>query len=622
MILGTLHAFVLSGNVKALDEALDRARTSGDSATTQTNKISSRVLDAFDGAGRPALYYACSRRMTPAIIALVSAGADATYRTRDTGSTLAHICATNLDHRGLAAILETTKVDPNALDSWGHTPMYAAIMDGRTANSHVDATLLDRCIQALKGSGGQLTINLPRWMQHPLSLLASSFRSIEISTLLPHVNVRFPLKNLDGVLVENSVSSLYDYPLHSALIAFVHLVRSLKEGLGSGLTSTDAKGLPSTVGVLLDFGFEPNERLDDSKFARDGKLAFIGYAPIQLLALAALELEKVGPVVGERVYGDLDSVISTTATTLLGKGARTNLEAPPGQRTKTNGGVDLGQEEENVRASLKIDANSRLMHRLGGANLLNMAKKDWAAKAKVDAGPAITIQRDNSIVLDNADEPGGSSDKSCAICWKQFGLIVRKHKCRVSWRYVCDECSSKRILRGGKDHRVSDGQYLLASVDLARAVSARRVKDMERKQGTKNAAVARLDRLEAEEEANRNTLFGVALEQAANYVFGEQEEGNTAGGSQGLSGLAASMGETRNALLERGEKLSSLNDSKFYGRQGTDSRGVASVTNFSCCYRECKNGRCFGKFCFHGEGIAEKVGTGYVLVVCLDRNDS
>ena len=200
------------------------------------------------------------------------------------------------------------------------------------------------------------------------------------------------------------------------------------------------------------------------------------------------------------------------------------------------------------------------------------------AKGKVDAGPAVTIQRDNSIVLDNVDEPGGSNDKSCAICWKQFGILTRKHKCRVSWRYVCDECSTKRIVRGGQDHRVSDGQYVLACAEHARAASTRLRMETERKQQAKAATAARLDRLEAEQEANRNSLFGGALEQAASYVLGGQEEESSARTSQGLSGLAASMGETRNALLERGEKLSTLNDSKFPAN--LHGRWIVSMSNF------------------------------------------
>lgn len=158
--------------------------------------------------------------------------------------------------------------------------------------------------------------------------------------------------------------------------------------------------------------------------------------------------------------------------------------------------------------------------------------------------------------IEDNEEPGGSSTKSCAVCWKQFGTLTnRKHKCRSSWRYVCDECSTKRLVRGGKDYRVSDGQYLLAAADLVKKGS-----QSERKKSipVKNAAMEKLERLQAEEDVNRKNLFGGALEHAASFVFGEQDE--AARTNQSLGGLATTMGETRNALLERGDKLSSMND--------------------------------------------------------------
>jgi len=577
VILGTLHAYVLSGSVKALEAALARASVCEEPSTpggdvAKPKSVPSRILNALDANERPALYYACRKRMTSAVVALVSAGAETGFRTPDKGMTLVHLCASNRDDRALAALLKSSrpfKPDPNALDSLGRTAMYVAVLQGQNAAGQSDAGALERCIQILKGEGGQLMIDLPRWIQHPLSKLASSFRTDDLSVLLKYVHFRFPLKTSEGLPVENSLASLYDYPLHSSVISFLDRVKSLNEGQ----TSFPAIDLSGTVNKLLDYGFEPNERLDDSKFARSAGLRYVGYSPLQLLGLAALVLESIGPKLDQRVYGDLDSIISTTAISLVGKGARINLDIPPGQRTKTNGGVDLGKEEESVRALLKIDTNQSLLHLLGGNELLSQAKKGWAQKGKVDAGPAVTIQRDNSMKLENAQEPGGNNEKSCAICWKPFGLIIRKHKCRVSWRHVCDECSSKRIARGGEDHRVSDGQFLLACADVARALSQRITREADRQreeqastsrksvgvpQSRGAAAAARLDRLEAEEEANRNSLFGGALDQATKYVFGDEDE--AARTSQGLGGLSTTLGETRNALLERGDKLSSLND--------------------------------------------------------------
>lgn len=564
-----MHAYVLSGNTKSLQAALKRAQRCQDASSseddTHSGAIPSRILDALDDSERPALFYACGRKMSSAVAALVSSGARTNYRTPDQGLTLVHVCAVNLDDRGLAELLGAPgrfKPDPNALDSLGRTPMFVAAIIGKDSNGQGDADALGRCLQVLHSYGGRLMIDLPRWIQHPASILSSNFRSADLSAVLSYVNIRFPLKNADGVAVDNSLASLYDYPIHSAMISFLKIIDSL----GQGKPVKTKVDLPGVVKALLSCGFEPNERLDDSTFARHTGLRFIGYSPLQILGLAALRLNKLGPKIERRMYGDLDAVVSTTASTLVSNGARLSLDTPPGQRMKTNGGVELGEEEEILRSQLKIDGNEKLLHLLGGAALLSQAQKGWAAKEKVDALPSVIIQLDNSIVLENTKVPGGTNDKSCAICWKPFGLMIRKHKCRVSWRYLCDECTTKRIIRDGT-HRVSDGQFLLACTDAARAASERQKQILQRQHQTQNvgtkaksAAAGKLDRLESEEEANRNTLFGGALEQAAHYVFGEQD--NAAQTSQGLSGLVSTMDETRNALLERGERLSTLNDSK------------------------------------------------------------
>lgn len=493
--------------------------------------------------------------MTSAVKMLVAAGAETSYRTPDEGKTLCHLCAENLDGDAISALLSAkglSKPDPSALDSFGRTPMFLAVVTGTSAGGQRSPSALDGCIRALKASGGQLTIDLPKWTQHPLSILAASCQAPSIVVLVKHLQFSFPLKNSGGLQVDCSLGSFYDYPVHSAIISFVERVENFDGKSGPHPCSR----LSETLNVLLDMGFEPNERLDDTPFARKVGLRFVGYSPVQLLGLAALLLEKVGPKLGQKLYGDLDSIVSTSASVLVGKGARLNLEAPPAQRVKTATPVDLGEEEESLRGSLKLDTNKRLQHLLGGLDLLSDAKGVWIQKGKIEAGATLALRRDDSMNIEDNEEPGGSSTKSCAVCWKQFGTLTnRKHKCRSSWRYVCDECSTKRLVRGGKDYRVSDGQYLLAAADLVKKGS-----QSERKKSipVKNAAMEKLERLQAEEDVNRKNLFGGALEHAASFVFGEQDE--AARTNQSLGGLATTMGETRNALLERGDKLSSMND--------------------------------------------------------------
>ena len=68
-----------------------------------------------------------------------------------------------------------------------------------------------------------------------------------------------------------------------------------------------------------------------------------------------------------------------------------------------------------------------------------------------------------------------------------------------------------------------------------------------------------MDRLDAEEQSNRESLFGGMLEAATNYVMGEDQNATQAT-SQQVSGLTASLDETRDALNQRGERLGTLND--------------------------------------------------------------
>jgi ABC-type transporter Mla subunit MlaD len=75
----------------------------------------------------------------------------------------------------------------------------------------------------------------------------------------------------------------------------------------------------------------------------------------------------------------------------------------------------------------------------------------------------------------------------------------------------------------------------------------------------KSHTALRLERLEAEESADRDSLFGGMMEKATNYVFGQENE-DTKRPAEQAEGLAASLAQTRDALNKRGEQLATLND--------------------------------------------------------------
>ena len=172
------------------------------------------------------------------------------------------------------------------------------------------------------------------------------------------------------------------------------------------------------------------------------------------------------------------------------------------------------------------------------------------------------LLQDDKTIIDDSSTAGGSDCVSCAVCWSSFGsLMNRKHKCRVTRKYVCDACSTKRLIQGATDYRLSDGQFNLARVDVVREeqerVAAEKEKERSNALASENArTLARFDRLESEERSNRESLFGGILEAATTYVLGDDQTGADVTAQQ----LTTSLDQTRDALNQRGEKLGALNE--------------------------------------------------------------
>jgi uncharacterized protein YlaI len=128
---------------------------------------------------------------------------------------------------------------------------------------------------------------------------------------------------------------------------------------------------------------------------------------------------------------------------------------------------DGASESKNLSQTKGLTLTAReLSVLLGGEEHLEKARESWVALKNVDATDLVSISADTKSALSDSGDPGGSDDKSCAICWKAFGTIRnQKHRCRVLRRYVCDDCSTKRLIDKAGEHRVSDGQFLLAKGD-------------------------------------------------------------------------------------------------------------------------------------------------------------
>ena len=96
-----------------------------------------------------------------------------------------------------------------------------------------------------------------------------------------------------------------------------------------------------------------------------------------------------------------------------------------------------------------------LMDRLVGKERLKAYSTIWLDDKDKDGKDKIMIHQDKG--LPDSDQAGGSNAKSCAICWRTVGNIMNyKHKCRVSFKNDCDECSTKHIKKGGLNRRLSE----------------------------------------------------------------------------------------------------------------------------------------------------------------------
>jgi uncharacterized protein YlaI len=407
----------------------------------------------------------------------------------------------------------------------------------------------------------------PTSLRNPISAMAYMNLPDYISVALDHVPHRFPLSKIGdtvpGTDSSMSLSAVYQYPVHSALVA---LRKHMRRGTEINSSSSPESSLVRTLRVLFEHGFEPNERLDRTAFTEKTAFdEFVGFAPIQILALVALELDAIKGELDAVVVSNSSRVIADTAELLVRSGARLSLDPPPSVRPRNIMETTVAEASSVRKVEIltqKLDADKHVLALLGGELRLNSAFREWSEIKKVATMKTADLLQDDKASIEDSSSAGGSDCVSCAVCWSSFGsLMNRKHKCRVTRKYVCDACSTKRLIQGTTEYRLSDGQFNLARVDVVREeserVAAEKEKERSKKMASENArALARLDRLESEEQSNRESLFGGMLEAATNYVMGEDQNGADATAQQ----LTASLDQTRDALNQRGEKLGALNE--------------------------------------------------------------
>jgi hypothetical protein len=555
LVLGTLTSFVISGSQTQLEKAIVAATVRN---SDRSSSLPIHVVDQMDESGRTALHYACARSSSAAVAALIRAGASASIPlSSEEGELLPiHLSARLLDHMSLSTILSAPRrPDPNALDSRGRTAMYVAATEGTYENP----TALSKCLSALEAWGGHMGSQ-----RTSLCVVVSHWRSDALGPILANQEYRYPLP-VPGI----SVGAYHLYPIHAALVALrrkIQAIGALKADHGFGGGDKLKSQLQVTLQVLLEHGFEPNERLERVTISFEGRadmMEHIGFTPLQILAAAAIDAEqlsKSGIKISTSVLSSVASTLAGAADVLVQYGARISMEPPPLERlTRHPPCTPVDNSASSLpdvdRHRVKIDGNTDLMDLLGGKERLEACRKIWL-EDKVVVGVGKTALNPEAV-LTESDAPGGSNDKSCAICWLVFGNILnRKHKCRFSVKFVCDDCSNKRIKVNNQDQRSSDGQFSLARADVARLKADKFKEQQETLQRRKEQMEqTRLKRLEKEkaDQLQRDSLFGGIMEKATSLLSGEDS-------TEEVGSLHASLGQTRDALNERGERLNTLSE--------------------------------------------------------------
>lgn len=188
-----------------------------------------------------------------------------------------------------------------------------------------------------------------------------------------------------------------------------------------------------------------------------------GFSPFRLLASVMFESTK-NVILPQHIL----DVVAHAARILVKSGARLALSPSTPwirplkkERTQKHGHNFINCPP--LSRELNAEDSSRIIALLGGENRLDSACAYWSSFKTVEMaeGPngksyeknpgSISISSPNIIEI-----RGGSDEKSCAICWQEFGIISNRMKiCRASMRYVCNECSTKRLVINKTEFRVS-----------------------------------------------------------------------------------------------------------------------------------------------------------------------
>ncbi len=290
---------------------------------------------------------------------------------------------------------------------------------------------------------------------------------------------------------------------------------------------------------------------------------YIRFTPLQILALVAVETTKMGENNSETTRAAILTAIQSITEVLLMNGARINVAPPPPTRLDRmipTGCYSLKEALESQleassfhlgdREGLILDGNDEIITLLGGVSRIKSSLKSFATMSKcVKLSLGCDAKVESTSIDSNA--PGGSNVDSCAICWVEFGVISnRKHLCRVSRRYVCNDCSTKRVLVNGSENRISDGVYLFFMAEAQKAC---------RKSQENREEQMQRQRLNVS-QARQSLGLRSSCEGSASDTETVETVNGSFSAKDVFSNAISGIGHMKNAILERGDKLERLGE--------------------------------------------------------------
>ena len=248
---------------------------------------------------------------------------------------------------------------------------------------------------------------------------------------------------------------------------------------------------------------------------------------------------------------------------------------------------------------LVLQDEAEILNMLGGEEQVETLRQEWTKDDKVDCFIEGVVKVSDKI------KGGMKCDGGCEVCKARFRVIGRrKHLCNISKRWVCDDCSSKRVMIDGSEVRVSNGLYGVVKGHTAKFMKRKREMERERQERMlraiekeeKEAAARRRERAKggsnsgggSDDNSNRMELFGKqrqsimnAVKGVGDFFSGEDSDvrtSRTSRTSRSAGSAAAAASEARDRLNERGEKLSQLSEkSEALANQSQEFARVAKA---------------------------------------------